>query len=275
MNHLKKDSQVKKNILLGVSILLLSIGLFFHFFIRVIPDYSIESGRRYVLINEYHKYKSGYCLKSGLVLNIEHKIKKGIIDYINKRNKADGIVRQDVCEEVGLKYCGYGEHDISIGTYASGAMSHNNWMTLVSNITPHEHEVDAYKVYFFNDLNSKSIAPENYLYVNLKNLQAGFNIPIIRYSGLLSYELFFNDSFKIIPNEMKLKINTITLSEHFKWINNSMPKYKANIKNKALNYKDKIKTNTGGVTYAIDECGNVNFNIKEYIQQKEDYILNK
>lgn len=108
-----------------------------------------------------------------------------------------------------------------------------------------------------------------------QRLQAGFNIPIIRYSGLLSYELFFNDSFKIIPNEMKLKINTITLSEHFKWINNSMPKYKANIKNKALNYKDKIKTNTGGVTYAIDECGNVNFNIKEYIQQKEDYILNK
>ncbi len=44
------------------SILLLLIIIFCILFIRVVPDYSNKYGFEIVSINDYKKYKQGYCL---------------------------------------------------------------------------------------------------------------------------------------------------------------------------------------------------------------------
>ncbi len=46
-----------------IFVLFLIIAIFCILFIRVVPDYSNKYGFEIVSINDYKKYKQGYCLK--------------------------------------------------------------------------------------------------------------------------------------------------------------------------------------------------------------------
>ncbi|MCZ6158870.1 hypothetical protein [Campylobacter ureolyticus] len=66
-----------KKIIFSLIIILISCILF----IRIVPDYSSKFGYKIVSLNDYKKYKQGYCLKEDRVLGKEEIFKRAVKNY--------------------------------------------------------------------------------------------------------------------------------------------------------------------------------------------------
>lgn len=66
-----------KKIIFSLIIILISCILF----IKIVPDYSSKFGYKIVSLNDYKKYKQGYCLKEDRVLGKEEIFKRAVKNY--------------------------------------------------------------------------------------------------------------------------------------------------------------------------------------------------
>ena len=80
-----------------IFVLFLTITIFCLIFIRIVPDYSNKYGFIIVSINDYKKYKQGYCLKEDRILSKDELYKRAILDVCNK------ILYMD--KKIQFKYC--------------------------------------------------------------------------------------------------------------------------------------------------------------------------
>jgi hypothetical protein len=105
------------------------------------------------------------------------------------------------------------------------------------------------------------VDPKQYLIIDEDNMTAGFSRPIILYSGNLdrSYYLFLDKSFILFEDGSVFSINYIYVNE-----GSAVSEYKKNQYESALKERSYIGT-------AIDNCGNIDFNIKkEFDENKGD-----
>ena len=63
-------------------ILFLVITIFCILFVRIIPDYSNDYGYKIITLNDYKKYKQGYCLKEDRILSKDELYKRAVKNYL-------------------------------------------------------------------------------------------------------------------------------------------------------------------------------------------------
>ncbi|MCI6641290.1 MAG: hypothetical protein PUK41_07760 [Campylobacter hominis] len=61
--------------------IILSIILILAIFLRIVPDYSSKFGFKIVTLNDYKKYKQGYCLKENRILSKDELYKRAVKNY--------------------------------------------------------------------------------------------------------------------------------------------------------------------------------------------------
>ncbi len=100
------------------SILLLLIIIFCILFIRIVPDYSNKYGFEIVSINDYKKYKQGYCLKEDRILSKDEIYKRAILNYLKSyliiKKKSEQVYCQKLswvtpgaCKDSNIEKIGY------------------------------------------------------------------------------------------------------------------------------------------------------------------------
>ena len=259
------------------SILLLLIIIFCILFIRVVPDYSNKYGFEIVSINDYKKYKQGYCLKEDRILSKDELFKRAILNYL----KSDLVIKkkseQVYCQKLSWVTPGACKDSNieKIGYYSMDGYSNDNIFEKFSkyyNNNNYSKPYDDKKYFFLNILNAKPYQiPDNDIAIDLKSNTAGFKTPKLFYIGNFDYRLHLNESF-VFFNDGSFGSKYIYLSNTM--LNNNLySKFKKEIED--FNFY-KGNKNTKGHLWLIDNCGKSNIEIKidDTVKRIVDIMVN-
>ena len=213
-------------------------------FIRIVPDYSISRGFAVVSLSDYNKYKQGYCLKEDRILPKEELYRIAIEKYLDKNLELFKMI-----DEYRRNNYDFYRPKYKPAYYKIENLNFDNYMDSII-----QYDAKKWKPYEFyiNKLGAKVTDPKGYLKINLNNMSAGFEKPLLRYFDdyifiLLDYDfILYNDFFTInfflneIPTRDILKI-----------------------------YYSHDRDESRGKVY-FDNCGDIKYDVeKKYLENRE------
>ncbi|MDA3055279.1 MULTISPECIES: hypothetical protein [unclassified Campylobacter] len=212
-------------------------------FVSVVPNYGIDDGFEIVSKEDYEKYQQGFCLAENRILDKEELYKRAIKEYLNKKIEIWKGVRTRQILDYGYNI------DIkkieNIGYYVSNFFGNLDWYEfLIENF-------DENKTYIEITNAKKVDNPMDYIIFDFDNDVIGFSKPVI-FNNYSNNDLYLDKGFileknTIIDNYISLS-DKQRITEHGRWL------YNSKIKKKTLAFRNKI-----------DNCGNVEKNTQQAI----------
>ena len=240
-------------------------------FIRIVPDYSTARGFAVVSIFGYNKYQQGYCLKEDRILPREERFKRGILDALERHVLFHATITDRCYYVYGSKTCNYGngESAVKVGFYETDKFNNDDWLEVLSK----EYEIqkrknqDAwlYRNIFVEKFQMKPVAIAEKLKLNLTEGFAGFDMPVIEYTGLNKYLLYLDKSF-ILYDDFKFSAILVRVPEGY------TPK---DLLDRRQYYEREIQTRSYSEDdFKIDTCGNSDFKIyKNNVEEIADRLV--
>ncbi|WP_298954073.1 hypothetical protein, partial [uncultured Campylobacter sp.] len=151
-------------------------------FIRIIPDYSTSRGFAVVTIFGYNKYEQGYCLKENRILPKEELYRIAIEKYLDKNLELFKMI-----DEYRRNNYDFYRPKYKPAYYKIENLNFDNYMDSIM-----QYDAKKWKPYEFyiNKLGAKVTDPKGYLKINLNNMSAGFEKPLLRYFDDYIFILF-------------------------------------------------------------------------------------
>ena len=212
-------------------------------FIRIIPDFSTSRGFVIVSLPDYNKYKQGYCLKEDRILPKGELYRKAIEKYLDKKLELSKMIN-----EYRKGHYDYYKSEYQPAYYEVENMDFGNYMKIAKQFGSQDGEL--LHKFYIGELGAKITDPKKYLKINLNDMSAGFEKPLIRYYGK---DIFFMLNRDYILYDGYFKHNfysDITLNE------------------KAL--KSYNGQNNSGVKVYFDNCGSIKYDMKKrYLESRE------
>ena len=212
-------------------------------FIRTVPNYSKKYGFEIVNLFDYNKYNQGYCLAENRILDKEELYKRAVKEYLDKKIEIWKGVR--TMQKLSYGYNMDMKKIEDIGYYLSNFFDNLNWYEFLTE------NFDKNKTYI-EIINAEKIDnPMDYIIFDLDNDTIGFSKPII-FNKYSNNDLYLDKGFMsgkniIIDNYISLS-DKQKITEHERWL------YNSKIKKEALAFRNKI-----------DNCGNVEKNTQQAI----------
>lgn len=267
------------------SILLLTITIFCVLFIRIVPDYSNKYGFEIVTLNDYKKYKLGYCLKEDRILSKDEIYRRAIIGYIDKSQrifkKAEilycnnvNVVLENFCHPDDINKIKYYEMiDYTNENLVKKFQNYFYKFNYDNNISYKEN----YTLFFYKAFNLRPItfSTKDFI-VNLKDDVAGFTRPILFYKGGETYQIYTDKSFAFL-NKKSFVLRYMYLFDTTSSTDKYYKKTPIEVFNKEVKAYKKILQNERfyiGPIYLIDNCGFLNLDIEENAREIADSRLN-
>ena len=224
--------------------ILAAVLLFCALFIRVVPDYSTSRGFAVVSLPDYNKYKQGYCLKEDRILPREELYKRAIGQFLDYELKLDQMINDYRVYAYGSSWRSIYE----IAYYELENINLSNWFEILK--THHDNN-ETFEEIFMNKLKAKKTDPKKYLKINLNDMSAGFDRPI----------MFFDQEFFL-----KLDMDFILSDGRF--ANNYFLGYFLDEEDVRKYYEYKNPAYLHNVKF--DNCENIDYDLeKRYINTRE------
>ena len=240
-------------------------------FIRIVPDFSTSRGFAVVSIFGYNKYQQGYCLKEDRILPREERFKRGILDTLERHVLFRAAITNRCYYVYGSKTCDYGNREfaVKVGFYETDKFNNDDWLEVLSK----EYEIqkrknqDAwlYRNIFVEKFQMKPVDIAEKLKLNLTEGFAGFDMPVIEYTGLNKYLLYLDKSF-ILYDDFKFSAILVRVPEGYtlKDLLDRRQYYEREIQTRSYSEDD----------FKIDTCGNSDFKIyKNNVEEIADRLV--
>ena len=240
-------------------------------FVRIIPDYSTSRGFAIVSLPDYNKYKQGYCLKEDRILPREERFKRGILDTLERHVLFRAAITDRCYYVYGSKTCNYGNREfaVKVGFYETDKFNNDDWLEVLSK----EYEMEKrknqdawlYRNIFVEKFQMKPVDIAEKLKLNLKEGFAGFEMPVIEYTGLNKYLLYLDKSF-ILYDDFKFSAILVRVPEGYtpKDLLDRRQYYEREIQARSYSEDD----------FKIDTCGNSDFKIyKNNVEEIADRLV--
>lgn len=213
-------------------------------FIRIIPDYSTSRGFAIVSLPDYNKYKQGYCLKEDRILPREELYKRAIGQYLDYDLKLDQMIDDYRAYTYGSSWHSTRE----IAYYELENVNLLNWFEVIKGYHDNNKTIENI---FMDILKAKKTDPKKYIKINLNDMSAGFDRPI----------MFFDQEFFL-----KLDMDFILSDGSF--ANNYFPGYFLDEEDVRKYYKHKDPVYLHNIKF--DSCGNIDYDLKKiYLDARE------
>ena len=213
-------------------------------FIRIIPDYSTSRGFAIVSLSDYNKYKQGYCLKEDRILPKEELYKRAIGQYLDYDLKLDQMIDNYRAYTYGSSW----RSAYEIAYYELEGINLSNWFEIIKGYYNGNKTIENI---FMDILKAKKTDPKKYLKINLNDMSAGFDRPI----------MFFDQEFFL-----KLDMDFILSDGRF--ANNYFLGYFLDEEDVRKYYEYKNPAYLHNVKF--DNCGNIDYDLeKRYINTRE------
>ena len=255
-----------------IAVALLLAAILCAAFIRVIPDYSTSRGFAVVSIFGYNKYQQGYCLKEDRILPKEERFKRGILDTLERYVLFHAAITDRCYYVYGSKTCNYGNREFAVkaGFYETDKFNNDDWLDVLSK----EYEIEKrknqdawlYRNIFVEKFQMKPVNIAERLKINLAEGFAGFEMPVVEYTGLNKYLLYLDKSF-ILYDDFKFSAILVRVPEGYtpKDLLDRRQYYEREIQTRSYSEEDDFK---------IDNCGNSDFKIyKNNIEEIADRLV--
>ena len=227
-----------------IAVALLLAAILCAVFIRIIPDYSTSRGFAVVFISDYNKYKQGYCLKEDRILPREELYKRAIGQYLDYDLKLDQMIDDYRTYNYGSSW----RSAYEIAYYELENINLSNWFEVLKK---HHDNNETFEEIFMNKLKAKKTDPKKYLKINLNDMCAGFDRPI----------MFFDQEFLL-----KLDMDFILSDGRF--ANNYFLGYFLDEEDVRKYYEYKNPAYLHNVKF--DNCGNIDYDLKKiYMDTRE------
>ncbi len=247
---MKKKQKILIILLIGISVF-----LFFKYGYKSIPNYTKESGSESVLIWNYNKYHEGYCLEENRILSEEKVFEKALGQYFDKylqvtKNLGQYRVEQDLFFGY-LKYNWrelkkYNIKSPAIDYYAIEDINYSNFTdVLYEKYNPRKYGSLGFLIVFFKDFKAKKVNPMSIVHIE-KNI-AYFNNILIMSHDTARYSIYRNCFFKN-KNGYKVGCNIALLDDN----------------GKGIDKKEFLKEMYEEDKYSIrvDNCGNIKYDVE-------------
>ncbi|EEF12577.1 hypothetical protein CAMRE0001_1085 [Campylobacter rectus RM3267] len=213
-------------------------------FIRIIPDYSTSRGFAVVSIFGYNKYQQGYCLKENRILPREELYKRAIGQYLDYDLKLDQMIDDYRAYTYGSSW----RSSYEIAYYELEGINLSNWFEIIKGYYNGNKTIENI---FMDILKAKKTDPKKYLKINLNDMSAGFDRPI----------MFFDQDFFL-----KLDMDFILSDGRF--ANNYFLGYFLDEEDVRKYYEHKDPAYLHNVKF--DNCGNIDYDLKKiYMDTRE------
>ena len=227
-----------------IAVALLLAAILCAAFIRVIPDYSTSRGFAVVSIFGYNKYQQGYCLKEDRILPKEELYKRARGQYLDYDLKLDQMIDDYRTYNYGSSW----RSAYEIAYYELENINLSNWFEVLKK---HHDNNETFEEIFMNKLKAKKTDPKKYLKINLNDMCAGFDRPI----------MFFDQEFLL-----KLDMDFILSDGRF--ANNYFLGYFLDEEDVRKYYEYKNPAYLHNVKF--DNCGNIDYDLKKiYMDTRE------
>ena len=238
---MKFYKSVKFKALAGVLLLIIILCAAF---IRIIPDYSTSRGFAVISTSDYNKYKQGYCLKEDRILPKEELYKRAIGQYLDYDLKLDQMINDYRAYTYGSSWRSTRE----IAYYELENVNLLNWFEVIKGYHDNNETIENI---FMDILKAKKTDPKKYIKINLNDMSAGFDRPI----------MFFDQEFFL-----KLDMDFILSDGSF--ANNYFPGYFLDEEDVGKYYKHKDPVYLHNIKF--DSCGNIDYDLKKiYLDARE------
>lgn len=233
-------------------------------FIRTVPNYSNELNIGFTTIFGKKKYEQGYCLSEDKILDKEEKFRRGVLDYFIKIKKLNDMLVDAYCDIYGYSswHCDRKKDgSIFLGEryFISDKIKNDEWLEFFSKeynktlakINPYE-KYDVYKELFTKNIDIKSLElKKDSIITFIDKNTAKFQSPIISYNN--------NGDFIIISEKIIFQTDSVFKQKFVRLDYDDFKDY-------SMTYKELYSY---GV---LDNCGNVNFNVKESFNEIKKHI---
>ena len=218
-------------------------------FIRIIPDYSTSRGFAVVTIFDYDKYKQGYCLKEDRILPREELYKRAIGQFLDYELKLDQMINDYRVYTYGSSW--RSSHEIAY--YELENINLSNWFEVLK--THHDNN-GTFEEIFMNKLKAKKTDPKKYLKINLNDMSAGFDRPIITLDGAGK-----GPNIHILLDKFVLIYENYIQRNHSEYLFDKM-----NFSEKIKKYYQERNEASFDIKqgFELDNCGNLNYPLEEY-----------
>jgi len=249
-----------------VSLVMLSTIAVLAYSVKVVPNYATKTGSELVWKSDYEKYQQGYCLAENTILPKEEIYKRGIAQYLRKWVTTERLVSQSF-KKMGISNFDYSDKSVPIEYYSldENEITLSNWYEIIDTKYNAKNRKTGYRELFMNDLHATPTDPTRYITIDMNSLTAGFTRPIILYTREC-YRLMLDQSFLLNVDSHSFDGNGVYLHED---------PSNTTLAGEKNSYKNNIKRKRAErYYYILDNCGNVNYNIKEEHKDTLEFIIN-
>lgn len=234
--------------------------------IKAVPNYATKRGSELVWKSDYEKYQQGYCLAENTILPKEEIYKRGIAQYLRKSLTVDRMIRASL-KKMGITHYEYSDKNVPIEYYTldENEITLSNWYEVIDTKYNANNHKTGYRELFMNDLHATPTDPTRYITIDMKSLTAGFTRPIFLYREK-GYIFMFNQSFILNPDGHSFTINWVYLHED---------STNTTLLGQKKSYEYAIERQRNNIyDYKLDNCGNINYDIKDTHKRLLDVTLN-
>nr|WP_314468695.1 hypothetical protein [uncultured Campylobacter sp.] len=218
-------------------------------FIRIVPDYSTSRGFAIVSLSDYNKYKQGYCLKEDRILPREELYKRAIGQFLDYELKLDQMINDYRVYTYGSSWRSIYE----LAYYELENINLSNWFEVLK--THHDNN-ETFEEIFMNKLKAKKTDPKKYLKINLNDMSAGFDRPIITLDGAGK-----GPNIHILLDKFVLIYENYIQRNHSEYLFDKMNFFEKIKKYYQERNKASFDIKQG---FELDNCGNLNYPLEEY-----------
>ncbi len=239
------DTKFKKFIWLSLA----TIAILSAVFIRTVPNYSKKYGFEVVSLFDYNKYNQGYCLAENRILPKEELYKRAIGQYLDYELKLDQMIN----DYRVYAYGGSWRSSYEIAYYELENINLSNWFEILK--THHDNN-ETFEEIFMNKLKAKKTDPKKYLKINLNDMSAGFDRPIITLDGA-----YKGPNIHILLDKFVLIYKNYIQRNHSEYLFDRM-----NFSEKIKKYYQERNKASFDIKqgFELDNCGNLNYPLEEY-----------
>lgn len=218
-------------------------------FIRIVPDYSTSRGFAIVSTFDYNKYNQGYCLKEDRILPKEELYKRAIGQYLDYELKLEQMINDYRTYAYGSSW----RSSYEIAYYELENINLSNWFEVLKK---HHDNNETFEEIFMNKLKAKKTDPKKYLKINLKDMNAGFDRPIITLDGA-----YKGPNIHILLDKFVLIYKNYIQRNHSEYLFDRI-----NFSEKIKKYYQERNKASFDIKqgFELDNCGNLNYPLEEY-----------
>nr|WP_314882571.1 hypothetical protein [uncultured Campylobacter sp.] len=239
------DTKFKKFIWLSLA----TIAILSAVFIRTVPNYSKKYGFEVVSLFDYNKYNQGYCLAENRILPKEELYKRAIGQFLDYELKLDQMINDYRVYAYGSSW----RSAYEIAYYELENINLSNWFEILK--THHDNN-ETFEEIFMNKLKAKKTDPKKYLKINLNDMSAGFDRPIITLDGA-----YKGPNIHILLDKFVLIYKNYIQRNHSEYLFDRM-----NFSEKIKEYYQERNKASFDIKqgFELDNCGNLNYPLEEY-----------